>query len=552
MSAAWIAETLLASTLLIAAVMVVRGKVAALFGARIAYALWALPLLRLLLPPLPQAMRPAVEGIAVPIGLPIDLAVLADLPAYAPEPVARTAFAGWFVDVDWLSVILVVWLAGALFHFGWQIGLYRRFLRVALRGSALLCERCGIKVHVSATVAGPVAAGVLDRHILLPGDFTVRYTRREQRLVLAHEVAHHVRGDLIANFFALAMLSLHWFNPLAHFAYRAFRADQELACDETVLAEEPAGERHSYATALVKSAGGDMPAAACSLGAAHIKRRLRMMAAGKISRVRRLAGGALAILATGGGLVLTASGGMAAPDLAPRLAEIAPPAPVATVAIPASVAAPDALIAPVEPVARTAPVAGIAPMPVAPVAAPQDSAALQRDISGARREALMEAQAARETALREAAEARAEAGKARAEALAEAAAARTEVLRDAAAARAAAAQARANARSAVSARQISADVDRQVRLAMAQAAAQSERQCGTARSVSVSRDGGVDIAALAGTCADGSAIRAETVRGLRQARDQIRASVMSSAQRRHALAAIDHQIDQQDADFRTD
>ena len=67
--------------------------------------------------------------------------------------------------------------------------------------------------------------------------FARRFTPAEQRLALAHELAHHRRGDLFADLAALLVLALHWFNPIAHRAYRAFRVDQEQACD---LCEDPA------------------------------------------------------------------------------------------------------------------------------------------------------------------------------------------------------------------------------------------------------------------------------------------------------------------------
>ncbi|OHT18540.1 M56 family metallopeptidase [Edaphosphingomonas haloaromaticamans] len=299
MSAALLLQNLAASALLMLLVLLVRGRIAALFGARLAYALWALPMIRLVMPPLPEIARPVAAHVPIRIDLSGLEGIAAALPAgaeaaspamIAPHAAGMAAATG----PDWAALmvpgLILLWLGGAALHFAWHIGLYRHFLKMALRGSAFLCRRCGIAVHVSAGVDGPVAAGIVRRRILLPGDFTRRYTRQEQRLVLAHEVAHHVRGDLIANIFALAMLSLHWFNPLAHIAYRAFRADQELACDETVLADEPATERHAYATALVKSATRGTPAAACALGAARIKRRLQMMATGKIGRARRLGG----------------------------------------------------------------------------------------------------------------------------------------------------------------------------------------------------------------------------------------------------------------------
>ncbi|MBA4041849.1 MAG: peptidase M56, partial [Sphingobium sp.] len=49
----WAIEGLIASTLLMLAVLMLRGPVRRSFGAGIAYALWVLPVARLLLPPMP-------------------------------------------------------------------------------------------------------------------------------------------------------------------------------------------------------------------------------------------------------------------------------------------------------------------------------------------------------------------------------------------------------------------------------------------------------------------------------------------------------------------
>ena len=50
----WAIEALIASALLMAVVLVIRAPVRRQFGPGIAYALWALPVIRLMLPPLPQ------------------------------------------------------------------------------------------------------------------------------------------------------------------------------------------------------------------------------------------------------------------------------------------------------------------------------------------------------------------------------------------------------------------------------------------------------------------------------------------------------------------
>ena len=57
-SLAFAAETTLAVTLLVCLVLLVRKPVAKRFGAGAAYALWSLPLIRLVLPPLPSGWLP--------------------------------------------------------------------------------------------------------------------------------------------------------------------------------------------------------------------------------------------------------------------------------------------------------------------------------------------------------------------------------------------------------------------------------------------------------------------------------------------------------------
>jgi len=308
----WGLEALVASTVLMLVVLALRGPVARRFGAQAAYLLWLLPSLRMILPRLPET---AVPVQAMPVHIDIAKLIAAAALRAHQAPAVAAPDTGSTVSVDWLSISLIVWLGGALFYLAWQLGRHHRFMTIALEHADRGFLRGGIKVRLSPVVSGPLAAGIFHRHILLPEDFERRYTGTEQQLALAHELAHHRRGDLIANGAALIMLALHWFNPIAHWAYRAFRADQELACDATVLGASPES-RSDYGRALIKSAAAGMPGtAACALGpATELKRRITMIAQSTSSRARRLAGAALATILVSAGLGLTASGSVAAPS----------------------------------------------------------------------------------------------------------------------------------------------------------------------------------------------------------------------------------------------
>lgn len=291
----WFGGAMVASALLMLVVLAIRRPVTRVFGPTVGYALWLLPALRMLLPSLPGAWMP---GAAAMVFDPPRMVGLTNLPP--PPPVDA--------GTDWAVALLGVWALGAVGYFAWQLISHHIFMERSLDGSISLTHAAGIEVRQGPGITGPMAAGVLRRRILLPADFTERFTPEERRLALAHETAHHCRGDLIANLAGLALLSLHWFNPLAHFAYRAFRDDQEAACDATVLGAESNERRHAYGTAILKSASCRVPGAACALNhAGTMKRRILIMIDGRKSRALRFGGAALAALLVGGGLVATAS-----------------------------------------------------------------------------------------------------------------------------------------------------------------------------------------------------------------------------------------------------
>ena len=371
---AWIVQTLVATSLLMLIVMLLRERVASLFGPRIAYLLWLLPALRMVLPPLPRTLiDPPIEQIPVLI----DFVSLDGIVAPAPPGGTEALPTLWdpIAALPWGTILLAAWLGGAVLHFGWHILAYRRFVRRTLSQATPLprLDRDGIEVCASWAVDGPFATGVFVKTVVLPHDWRWRYSEEELRLALRHEFIHHLRWDLSANFAALALLSLHWFNPIAHRAWRAFRADQELACDALVLAGATPSERHSYGLAVVKSACSRTPVAACTLGSRdELKRRLRMMKSGKRSPGRSVSGAVLAVALLAGGLALTASGGMAAE----AASEVVKPIGVALVGVPAAPDVPEPPEVPEAPAMAPGdmpepPLAPAAPMALVAPTAPQ-------------------------------------------------------------------------------------------------------------------------------------------------------------------------------------
>ena len=303
-AAGWLVEALLASALLMAAVLVLRAPVRRLFGPQVAYGLWALPLLRLVLPPLPAwwpaAALPARAGEVVAV-------LIVEAPAGFPSPAPSGQ---WPMMAAALPAVWAVGAAGFLLH---HLLAHRRFCRRIERSAVAVDHVEGIRVLTGRAVPGPLAYGLRRPTVALPVDMAERYDPAERALALAHEIGHHRRGDLYANWAALGVLALHWFDPLAWLAFRAFRADQELANDACVLAGRSAAEHRRYASAIVKAAGGAGLSPACHLHTvADLKRRLKMLATSPKSRRRFRSGVASVAALAVAGLGLTASATSAA------------------------------------------------------------------------------------------------------------------------------------------------------------------------------------------------------------------------------------------------
>lgn len=341
---AWGLETLVATTLLMLLVLAIRTPVRRAFGPNVAYALWLLPVMRMVLPPLPESVRD--HGIA-PLS---DASQQMILYVVEPLSVAPAVEAQGSV-IPWAAILLTSWAIGAIGFIAYHWVSHSRFCaRIRRRARSTDWMADGrVEVIESDVAHGPLAFGIFRKTVAFPRDFAERYDDTERDLALAHELGHHARGDLIANWVALVMLGLHWFNPIAWKAFRAFRADQEMACDALVLAGREPSLRHAYGLAIVKSAHGGAVSAACHLHTINdLKGRLKMLLDNQKRSRSRVLGGTAATAAIGlAALGLTASGTQAAetvrttvedrigvkledvklPSLAPVIEQEAPAAP---------------------------------------------------------------------------------------------------------------------------------------------------------------------------------------------------------------------------------
>jgi beta-lactamase regulating signal transducer with metallopeptidase domain len=302
-------DTLLATGVLIALVLVLRKPVARAFGAQFAYALWLLPLLRFVMPPiwLPASFAAVPEApVAATIELGVSTAATAAVVIPAATPSAAVSAPAVSLSVPWAELALAAWLCGAVVFLAWRWVNYRRMRGDLLAQARPVGEVGQIRLVETPAVSAPVAFGVIDKVVALPMFFMALEDRAARDLAIAHELAHHRGRDLAANILAQPILALHWFNPLAWLAWRAMRRDQEAACDARVIAAQGRAERARYAEVIASFAAGPRlalaaPMACPMLGEKSIVHRLRSLAMDDVSRRRRLLGRGLLVA---GGLAL--------------------------------------------------------------------------------------------------------------------------------------------------------------------------------------------------------------------------------------------------------
>jgi beta-lactamase regulating signal transducer with metallopeptidase domain len=221
------------------------------------------------------------------------------------------------------------------------------------------------RLRVSEHAPSPLALGLLRPEVLLPRKALETLSSQEQRMALAHELAHLRRGDLWLGWVPALAQALFFFHPLVRRACREYALAREEACDAAALLATGAAPRE-YGRLLLLFGVTRSPAAAAPGASSHLaalKRRIAMLEHAAVDSQPRRSWTRWTL----GGLALAA---LVPFQVVARQAPVspAPPVPVVQPAPAVPPAMPVAQQAPTAPRAPTAPLAPLAP--AAPKAGP--------------------------------------------------------------------------------------------------------------------------------------------------------------------------------------
>jgi beta-lactamase regulating signal transducer with metallopeptidase domain len=309
----WVA--MLALSLGVAVVLILRKPWQRAFGAEQSCRLWWLPLLALLVSQLPHA----IHGSQV---LPIWLSVRWDT---VPAAIATDAGTARNPGVWWLAA----WLVGGGAVLLREVVRQYRFALLVRRQGRPMSRHAGLPVvRLAKADQGPALFGFWRPRILVPVDFERCYDADERALILAHECMHARRGDLPCLLIGVLLRTAFWFNPLFWWALRCLRQDQELACDAAMLRQKRISPRR-YADVLLKAQLSSMLPApiGCAWRTHPVKERIAMLKQTRPDFLRRssgilsavllatgLAAGVYAHTAKPGQAAVTASGDQTGPE----------------------------------------------------------------------------------------------------------------------------------------------------------------------------------------------------------------------------------------------
>jgi len=254
-------DTLLPLTFLLLTLLIIHKVLNQQIGARVSYALWSLIPLGIIAYMLP------VPWLESEIGLnEIQRFIVKPSEQFLPQFVAADVSGFmllWLVGLWFIGtgVIIALWFIS---HLNFSDKLQLTKLDTNRYSLAVRLPK-KLKVYQSSQAYSPMLMGFFKQKLVIPTDFFELYSQDQQALILEHEICHFDRNDIYWNFIALCCVALFWFHPLVWLAYFRFRRDQELSCDQTVLARKQTQSRINYSKALLVAAENAPPLAFAQL-----------------------------------------------------------------------------------------------------------------------------------------------------------------------------------------------------------------------------------------------------------------------------------------------
>ena len=276
-------EWIITSCVLILVVIILRTVLKGKISLRLQYALWALVLVRLLIPgSLFSSAVSVMNAVGERPSVPTEITV-ADPPGRWEYPGVELAptitqtvdeqgnvhytedlekweqdkEAAWqeykeehteYVTLPVADILRTVWYAGMAVMALWLVIGNLRF-RLRITRSREVIKFAPPAVYVTEDVETPCLFGLFHPSVYVTPEVAADETALSH--VLAHEETHYHHKDHIWALLRCVCLVLHWYNPLVWLAAALSRRDSELACDEGAIRRLGEEQRAAYGRTLI-------------------------------------------------------------------------------------------------------------------------------------------------------------------------------------------------------------------------------------------------------------------------------------------------------------
>ena len=210
----------------------------------------------------PESIRQFSIGGLAEIGNGLEAVQLSAAPPHEQTPFPLASHA---LSIDWMSYAVLAWFAGVYMFTlrtlgGWMLLMrLRRQHAEPIAGDLLktcleLQRRLGVSRAVryvcSRVAESPAVFGSLRPMVVLPLSALAGLSPWQVEAIIAHELAHIKRWDLLVNAFQIATETLLFYHPAVWWVNRVIRNEREHCCDD--VAVEACGNAHDYARALAQ------------------------------------------------------------------------------------------------------------------------------------------------------------------------------------------------------------------------------------------------------------------------------------------------------------
>ena len=221
------------------------------------YALWAIVLIRLLIPVSIQSPISVVPNTPAASGAVINSA-LPEIEFETPRDREQNYYESQNTTSEEVQVYMshtmepIVYLSVA-----WLIGmasmvLYSSISYLNIKKKVRIAVPLRDNIWIADDVRSPFVIGFIRPKIFLPNNLG----DQEQEYIILHEQHHIKRFDHVIKALAFLALTIHWFNPLVWIAFVLACKDMEMSCDEAVIRKLGENVRADYSASLLTLATG--------------------------------------------------------------------------------------------------------------------------------------------------------------------------------------------------------------------------------------------------------------------------------------------------------